>query len=201
MCFVVKCARDSVNSHPEPCLEPLGLEDLNNQQPVQPIWLAMIAYEPASISPTCAKSSLKRKAESDHHVRSSQIDSTRPPRLTSPTASLNVTNSPPEPNSINAIIREHCRRRLYVRPLLWTLEQLILLGCEFISKTMPPGGRCKRTESAELDDDSPRLAKTTDAIYGHAVRAASQLCKPCALETRNSAVRQLLAACKFEYLG
>lgn len=179
----------------------------------------MIAYDPASISPTYVtlhlyavyevqpQVSRKRKAESEHCVQCShhghpEVDSTRPPRLTTPIALFNAASKAPEPNSINAIIREHCRHRLYVQPALWTPKQPELLGCKFVSKTIPPGRRCKKTKPAELVDvDFLSLPKEPGAIYGHAVRAATQLRKSCTLEATDSAVRQLLAACKFEYLG
>ncbi|KAF5000395.1 hypothetical protein FDECE_11215 [Fusarium decemcellulare] len=39
---------------------------------------------------------------------------------------------PPEPSSINNIIREHSRSRLYVSPLHWTSQHLQLLDCQFV---------------------------------------------------------------------
>ncbi|OBT61432.1 hypothetical protein VE03_08974 [Pseudogymnoascus sp. 23342-1-I1] len=154
-----------------------------------------MAYDLAPISPTYVtlhgiqpRVSPKQKAESEHYVQCShhghpQIDSRLPPRLTSPIAILNATSSAPEPNSTNAIIIEYCRRRLYVQPVLWTPKQLELL------------------ESELVDVDFPSLPKETDATYGHAVRAATQLRKSCMPEATDSVVRQLLAACKVEYLG
>ncbi|KFZ23199.1 hypothetical protein V502_02329 [Pseudogymnoascus sp. VKM F-4520 (FW-2644)] len=119
-----------------------------------------------------------------------------------PIALLNAASNAPESNSINAIIREHYRRRLYVQPALWTPKQPELLGCKFASKIIPPGRRCKKKKPAKLVDvDFPSLSKETGAIYGHAVRAAAQLRKSCTLEATDSAIRQLLAACKIEYLG
>lgn len=38
-----------------------------------------------------------------------------------------------ELSSINGILRQHARQRLYVRPLYWTAEHLHLLGCVFIA--------------------------------------------------------------------
>jgi hypothetical protein len=43
----------------------------------------------------------------------------------------------PEPASINAILREHCRTRLYVHPIAWTTDQPRLLGCQFVRKALP----------------------------------------------------------------
>ncbi|PTB50917.1 hypothetical protein M431DRAFT_499039 [Trichoderma harzianum CBS 226.95] len=41
---------------------------------------------------------------------------------------------PPEPSSINGILRQHCRKSLYVKPLYWKLQHLELLGCQFHAK-------------------------------------------------------------------
>jgi hypothetical protein len=43
----------------------------------------------------------------------------------------------PEPGSINAILREHCRTRLFVAPIIWTSEQLRLLECRFDFRAVP----------------------------------------------------------------
>jgi hypothetical protein len=43
----------------------------------------------------------------------------------------------PEPASINAMLREHCRTRLYVHPIAWTTDQPRLLGCQFVRKALP----------------------------------------------------------------
>ncbi|KAI1157805.1 hypothetical protein F5B18DRAFT_139175 [Nemania serpens] len=48
--------------------------------------------------------------------------------------SPNSSMQQPEPSSINSIIREHNRSRLYVRPLHWTSQHLQLLGCRFVLK-------------------------------------------------------------------
>lgn len=40
----------------------------------------------------------------------------------------------PEPSSINDIIRQHSRSRLYVKPLHWTSHHLDLLQCRFKSE-------------------------------------------------------------------
>ena len=58
----------------------------------------------------------------------------------------------PEPNSIQAIIRQHPRSSLYVRPILWTQEQLRLLGCEFV-RIKPPA------EGLERDNDGADASK------------------------------------------
>ncbi|KAF3069994.1 hypothetical protein CFAM422_006743 [Trichoderma lentiforme] len=47
----------------------------------------------------------------------------------SPGLSSYASIRPPEPSSINGILRQHCRKSLYVKPLYWTLQHLELLGC------------------------------------------------------------------------
>ena len=60
----------------------------------------------------------------------------------------------PEPASINAILREHCRARLYVRPVAWTMEQPRLLGCRFVPKDLPsgPSGEPENAGNETLQD-------------------------------------------------
>jgi hypothetical protein len=55
----------------------------------------------------------------------------------------------PEPNSIQAIIRQHSRSSLYVRPILWTQEQLRLLGCEFVRIKPPSTGLERENDGAD----------------------------------------------------
>lgn len=49
-----------------------------------------------------------------------------------------VAVAEPESGSINAILREHCRTRLFVTPISWTSEQLRLLESRFNSQGVPP---------------------------------------------------------------
>ncbi|KAK3358785.1 hypothetical protein B0T25DRAFT_531157 [Lasiosphaeria hispida] len=43
----------------------------------------------------------------------------------------------PEPSSINNILRNHSRDRLYIPPLQWTAQHLDLLGCRFVRNKAP----------------------------------------------------------------
>ncbi|KAK4071980.1 hypothetical protein Trihar35433_4044 [Trichoderma harzianum] len=52
----------------------------------------------------------------------------------SPSLSSFASIRPPEPLSINGILRQHCRKSVYVKPLYWTLQHLELLGCQFHAK-------------------------------------------------------------------
>ncbi|KAJ5626562.1 hypothetical protein N7528_003989 [Penicillium herquei] len=60
-------------------------------------------------------------------------------RLSAPESSL-PPDPPPtgrktaEPDSIHAILQDHCRTRLYVPPVAWTETQLQLLECQFDQK-------------------------------------------------------------------
>jgi hypothetical protein len=64
----------------------------------------------------------------------------------------------PEPLSINSIIRQYCRSRLYVPPLHWTSDHLQLLDCRFALKRARRKGRSKpRQRPATSRDDQSRL--------------------------------------------
>lgn len=66
--------------------------------------------------------------------------------------------SVPEPLSINSIIRQYCRSRLYVPPLHWTSNHLQLLDCRFALKKTRRKGRSKsRRRPATSRDDQSRL--------------------------------------------
>ena len=112
---------------------------------------------PENLHPTV---SLKRKASTDL----SGFSPTKPDPRPSPQPSA-APNKPqpfllaststvhaiaPELASINAILRQHCRARLCVRPLAWTMAQPRLLGCRFVFKDLPRAGRRTR-ECGERD--------------------------------------------------
>jgi hypothetical protein len=40
--------------------------------------------------------------------------------------------------SLNDILHQHCRDRLYVQPLHWTAQHLQLLGCRFVRRQRTP---------------------------------------------------------------
>lgn len=76
---------------------------------------------------------LKRKTDADLLVSDASPKRGRPATHPATTAILE-----PDPDSINAILRKHCRTRLFVHPIRWTTEQLELLQCRFAGRTMPP---------------------------------------------------------------
>ncbi|OJI88105.1 hypothetical protein ASPTUDRAFT_80599 [Aspergillus tubingensis CBS 134.48] len=57
-----------------------------------------------------------------------------------------------EPNSIDSILRDNSRDRLYVSPVVWTMRHLRLLGCGFSLKTSK---RKNRPHSQVMLSDSP----------------------------------------------
>lgn len=86
---------------------------------------------------------------------SSQSSDKAPPPL--PTHSeASIMN--PEPASLNAILRDHCRTRLYVRPLVWTMDQPRLLGCCFVHKKLP----CKLRKRRALDETTDEQKATRE---------------------------------------
>ncbi len=64
----------------------------------------------------------------------------------------------PEPGSINAILREHCRARLYVRAIGWTMDQPRLLGCRFVRRKLRSKPRRRKSCTEKMEE-----AKPTDA--------------------------------------
>jgi hypothetical protein len=98
-------------------------------------------------------------------------------------------------------MRQHCRSRLYVPPICWTLEHLELLGCEFSSKEVPQNERRRKSPNSDVSqvsDDGTVAVEKMDTTLGYAVRAARLLSRPCAMEGRVSAVISILAACGIE---
>ncbi|UKZ82972.1 hypothetical protein TrVFT333_010773 [Trichoderma virens FT-333] len=90
----------------------------------------------------------------------------------------------PEPSSINGILRQHCRKRLYVTPLHWKLEHLDLLGCRFRArsdkkdKTKKPeiDGHVQETQNLSGQPDA-QVAKNTAKLPASSIirEAASKL--------------------------
>jgi len=68
----------------------------------------------------------------------------------SSTISSSATIQSPEPLSINYLIREQSRSRLYVSPLRWTSQHLQLLDCRFLPEEPEPK---RRPSSSNADKD------------------------------------------------
>jgi hypothetical protein len=84
-------------------------------------------------------------------------------------------SQPPQPFSLNDLLRQHCRDRLYVQPLHWTAQHLQLLGCRFIRRQRTPqpasstlAGLTPPSESEQSKEDSkankhpPKHGQDTD---------------------------------------
>jgi hypothetical protein len=80
----------------------------------------------------------------------------------------------PEPLSINSILRQHCRSRLYVPPLHWTSDHLQLLDCRFALKRARQNKRLKpRRRPATSRDAQSRL--TDDVTHSQQQHQAAKL--------------------------
>jgi len=67
----------------------------------------------------------------------------------------------PQSSSLNDLLRQHCRDRLYVQPLHWTAQHLQLLGCRFVRRQRTPqpasstlAGLTPPSESEQSREDS-----------------------------------------------
>jgi len=70
-------------------------------------------------------------------------------------------SQPPQPFSLNDLLRQHCHDRLYVKPLHWTAQHLQLLKCRFVRRQRTPqptnstqGGIIPPSESEQPREDS-----------------------------------------------
>jgi hypothetical protein len=69
-------------------------------------------------------------------------------------------SQPPQSFSLNDLLRQHCRDRLYVQPLHWTAQHLQLLECRFVCRRTPqPASYCLAhltlpSESEQSREDS-----------------------------------------------
>jgi len=66
---------------------------------------------------------------------------------------------PPQSSSLNDLIRQHCRDRLYVQPLHWTAQHLQLLGCRFVCRPRP-------TSSTHVNKQDTDLAYAVGRLIG-----------------------------------
>jgi hypothetical protein len=70
-------------------------------------------------------------------------------------------SQPPQPLSLNDLLRRHRHDRLYVKPLHWTAQHLQLLKCRFVHRRRTPqptsstqGGLAPSSESEQPREDS-----------------------------------------------
>ncbi|KAK3938170.1 hypothetical protein QBC46DRAFT_356047 [Diplogelasinospora grovesii] len=101
--------------------------------------------------------------------------------------------------SINAIIREHCRSRLYVPPILWSSSHPRLLGCSFVAKKIRL--KAKSRQEGRKEGNVKDTAEERKQQNSETLRAATQLYECLSLEVKKLAVRELLAACDIHPLN
>lgn len=139
--------------------------------------------------PTSQSSTAKRKRYAPAECRglprkrsrSSSTYSPSPPA--SPASPALPGLNLPEPASINAILRDHCRTRLFVQPILWTSQHLRLLDCQFVSIKIPQG-------TSLWDMEGHRDPQRSLEI----VQRLCDLLRPSMVRTQCSMVDELLAA-------
>src|SRR5271155_2413016 len=135
------------------------------------------------------RSGSKRKAQtflsspSPRHSRSSSPSaSTLAPTITKtpssvwsqPSSPVTILRPPvPEPLSINSIIRQYSRSRLYVPPLHWTSDHLQFLNCRFALKRARRKERSKPRRRPTSRDDQSRL--TDNVTHSQRQRQAAKL--------------------------
>lgn len=94
----------------------------------------------------------------------------------------------PEPNSINHILREQCRTRLYVAPIFWRENHMRLLQCNFVLKNLQlrpdePGNNTQCPSESPPTMQQPNSQRR----YSRAIRAAKKIGRP-GLESINESV-------------
>lgn len=129
---------------------------------------------------TLPLSSSRKRKDTAPPVDSSQRPCTRP-RLSPPVSEPPLPSpAAPEPGSINATIREHYRTRLYVRPIVRTMNQLWLLGCQFV---LCDGG--SEPTMVEATTRQPQSHKFQQRLISYAKRLqqpSGQMAKKAAIE-------------------
>src|SRR5271154_3538181 len=99
----------------------------------------------------------------------------------------------PQPLSLNDLLRQHCRDRLYVPPLRWTAQHVQLLNCRFVPRppTPQPASSTQArltppSESEQAGEDSKHPPKQKDISFQIALRRLARgndlLCKRWGLE-------------------
>lgn len=127
------------------------------------------------------------QAQRDSTSLSASDSSFEPPR-SSPVKS----HPPPEPGSLNEIIRTNCRTRLFLPPVAWSSLQLELLGCHFVDKK-----RLSRTRHNDIQNtSSPEVGSQCQ----DRMRAATQLCQRNPLNIKLCALEEILATWGFHCL-
>ncbi|KAH8808219.1 hypothetical protein F5884DRAFT_857761 [Xylogone sp. PMI_703] len=157
-------------------------------------------------SPALA-SRLKHEVQDDLSSRDCNVPGSRScsplPQLTPGVTSLHPVNSSPESSSINDILRQHCRTRLYVPAIGWTSDQLQLLDCRFSLKRMSPSKRSKESTLPSQKSGHRNSQTQIEETYAtrrqrnnlpHLASVAAYLFRPCTMEFRKSVIAELLSS-------
>ncbi|KAL2753230.1 hypothetical protein ACRALDRAFT_1065430 [Sodiomyces alcalophilus JCM 7366] len=118
-----------------------------------------------------------------------------------PSVSPNSVESP-EPLSINAVLREHHRTRLYVSPLKWTADHLQLLGCHFTSRPLASEsstGSDVPDASIEGTEGQLMAAGVSNISQDTVVEAATHILSTRSNEIKTLYVQAILDAHGFHY--
>ena len=112
-----------------------------------------------------------------------------------------IVRSLPEPDSIQAIFRDNCGIRLYVRPIAWTSNQLQLLMCRFCyqKKRRPqtqtqPARQDPGFNGGKMADSAVQKKSAKEGPYIWAMRSVNHLAWISTLESKKSAVKTILRA-------
>ncbi|KAJ4328617.1 hypothetical protein N0V84_000976 [Fusarium piperis] len=95
------------------------------------------------------------KSEQKRTVDDAALPEPQPQKLRSFSLTRPIQIQAPQPSSINSILREHSRTRLYVKPLYWTSQHLQLLNCQFVLENGP-----RPDESSSLEQ-RPKSGSTS----------------------------------------
>ena len=100
-------------------------------------------------------------------------------------------SQPPQPFSLNDLLRRHCRDRLYVQPLHWTAQHLQLLGCRFVCHRRTPQpesyGLARHTPPSESEQ-----SKEDSKANKHLEKAVRRLARSPILTLKQGALINLL---------
>ncbi|KAJ5544683.1 hypothetical protein N7461_006987 [Penicillium sp. DV-2018c] len=155
---------------------------------------------PAVPSPT-----LGSKRESPSVLLGPPARRHRPIGVESPSADSPQTTArdPPAPTSISiqSILRQNCRMRLYVQPIAWTSTHLRLLELRFLpvkregrEQTQPPSGNINGTPDSTVDDIALRSQEQKRFDVPDMIVAVDRL-RSRYLESKKYTTREILAHC------
>lgn len=109
-----------------------------------------------------------------------------------------------EPGSLNDILRQNNRTRLFVPPIAWSAIQPQLLECRFVNKGRLPRENRKslREPAVAASPDGAGKPLSTIAGFQHndILRAAGQLCQTAPVTIKTNALKEILSTQGFHSL-